>query len=164
MIQISQNNDVYEIRSKYDPTFIEIIKSIPGRRWLPDPKVWTIPLDKLGFLLNAVVGTDYEDALQINSQEYLGVNQTFDKTKTIPDVDISKVKFYVEDGKELYQHQKDTMKYALYRDQTGRHSGFLLGDQPGLGKTLSVMNLALHRKLTRKDKHCLVICCINTAK
>lgn len=164
MIQISQNNDVYEIRSKYDPTFIEIIKSIPGRRWLLDPKVWTIPLDKLGFLLNAVVGTDYEDALQINSQEYLGVNQTFDKTKTIPDVDISKVKFYVEDGKELYQHQKDTMKYALYRDQTGRHSGFLLGDQPGLGKTLSVMNLALHRKLTRKDKHCLVICCINTAK
>lgn len=164
MIQISQNNDVYEIRSKYDPTFIEIIKSIPGRRWLPDPKVWTIPLDKLGFLLNAVVGTDYEDALQINSQEYLGVNQTFDKTKTIPDVDISKVKFYVEDGKELYQHQKDTMKYAIYRDQTGRHSGFLLGDQPGLGKTLSVMNLALHRKLTRKDKHCLVICCINTAK
>lgn len=164
MIQISQNNDVYEIRSKYDPTFIEIIKSIPGRRWLPDPKVWTIPLDKLGFLLNAVVGTDYEDALQINSQEYLGVNQTFDKTKTIPDVDVSKVKFYVEDGKELYQHQKDTMKYALYRDQTGRHSGFLLGDQPGLGKTLSVMNLALHRKLTRKDKHCLVICCINTAK
>lgn len=164
MIQISQNNDVYEIRSKYDPTFIEIIKSIPGRRWLPDPNVWTIPLDKLGFLLNAVVGTDYEDALQINSQEYLGVNQTFDKTKTIPDVDISKVKFYVEDGKELYQHQKDTMKYALYRDQTGRHSGFLLGDQPGLGKTLSVMNLALHRKLTRKDKHCLVICCINTAK
>lgn len=164
MIQISQNNDVYEIRSKYDPTFIEIIKSIPGRRWLPNSKVWTIPLDKLGFLLNAVVGTDYEDALQIDSNEYLGVNQTFDKTKTIPDVDISKVKFYVEDGKELYQHQKDTMKYALYRDQTGRHSGFLLGDQPGLGKTLSVMNLALHRKLTRKDKHCLVICCINTAK
>lgn len=164
MIQVTQNNDVYEIRSKYDPNFIEIIKSIPGRRWLPDPKVWTIPLDKLGFLLNAVVGTDYEDALQIDSKEYLGVNQTFDKTKTIPDVDISKVKFYVEDGKELYQHQKDTMKYALYRDQTGRHSGFLLGDQPGLGKTLSVMNLALYRKLTRKYKHCLVICCINTAK
>lgn len=164
MIQILQNNDVYEIRSKYDPTFIEIIKSIPGRRWLPNPKVWTIPLDKLGFLINAVVGTDYEDALQINSQEHLGVNQTFDKTETIPDVDISKVKFYVEDGKELYQHQKDTMKYALCRDQIGRHSGFLLGDQPGLGKTLSVMNLALHRKLTRKDKHCLVICCINTAK
>lgn len=164
MIQISQNSDVYEIRSKYDPVFIEIIKSIPGRKWIPEQKIWTIPLDKLGFLINAVVGTDYEDALQINSQEHLGVNQTFDKTETIPDVDISKVKFYVEDGKELYQHQKDTMKYALYRDQTGRHSGFLLGDQPGLGKTLSVMNLALHRKLTRKDKHCLVICCINTAK
>lgn len=164
MIQISQNNNVYEIRSKYDPVFIEIIKSIPGRKWIPEQKIWTIPLDKLGFLINAVVGTDYEDALQINSQEYLGVNQTFDKTGTVPDVDISKVKFYVEDGNELYQHQKDTMKYALYRDQTGRHSGFLLGDQPGLGKTLSVMNLALHRKLTRKDKHCLVICCINTAK
>lgn len=141
MIQISQNNNVYEIRSKYDPTFIEIIKSIPGRRWLPEPKVWTIPLDKLGFLMNAVVGTDYEDTLQINSQEYLGVNQTFDKTKTIPDVDISKVKFYVEDGKELYQHQKDTMKYALYRDQTGRHSGFLLGDQPGLGKAVTLDTL-----------------------
>lgn len=164
MIQVTQNNDVYEIRSKYDPNFIEIIKSISGRRWVPEQKMWTIPKDKLGFLMNAVVGTDYENTLQIDSQEYLGVNQTFDNTKTIPDVDISNVKFYVEEGKELYQHQKDTMKYALYRDQTGRHSGFLLGDQPGLGKTLSVMNLALHRKLTRKDKHCLVICCINTAK
>ena len=164
MIQVTQNNDVYEIRSKYDPNFIEIIKSISGRRWVPEQKMWTIPKDKLGFLMNAVVGTDYENTLQIDSQEYLGANQTFDNTKTIPDVDISNVKFYVEAGKELYQHQKDTMKYALYRDQTGRHSGFLLGDQPGLGKTLSVMNLALHRKLTRKDKHCLVICCINTAK
>ena len=164
MIQVKHNNDRYEIRSKYDPVFIEIIKSIPGRRWVPQSKVWTIPADKLGFLLNSVVGTEYETMLQIESNEYLGVNQTLDTTKVIPDVDISNVKFYVEDGKQLYQHQKDTMKYVLSRDASGYCSGFVLCDQPGLGKTLSVMNLALHRKATRHYQHCLVICCINTAK
>lgn len=164
MIQVTQNKDVYEIRSRYDPSFIEIIKSVPGRRWLPQDKIWTIPLDKLGFLMNAVIGTDYESMLHIDSQEYLGVNQTLDNTRVIPDVDISKVKFYVEDGKQLYEHQKDTMRYSIDRHNHKQHSGFLLGDEPGLGKTLSVMNLALHKKATEKAKHCLVICCINTAK
>lgn len=164
MIQIVQNNDVYEIRFKYDPTFINIIKSISGRRWHPEYKLWTIPKDKLGFLLNAVVGTEYEHIIRIQSDEYLGVNETLDATVQIPDVNIDNIKLYVENGKELYQHQKDTLKYALHRYSKGNTSGFLLGDEPGLGKTLSVINLAMHRKNKMSGKHCLIVCCINTAK
>lgn len=164
MIQVTQNGDVYEIRSKYDPKFIEIIKNVSGRRWLPESKCWTIPLDKLGFLMNAVVGTDYQDALSIQSNENIDVNATLDQTVEIPDIDISGIKLYVEEGSELYNHQKDTLRYAIARDRMKKNSGFLLGDQPGLGKTLSLINLAMYRKATRKDKHCLVICCVNTAK
>lgn len=164
MILVSQNADVYEIRSPYDPNFINIVKSIGGRKWNPDKKFWSIPTDKLGFLIKAIEGTPYEAQMTIQSDESLGVNEDVPKTSKIPDVDISELKLHVAEGSYLFEHQKDMIRYALYRYSNVSKSGFLLGDQPGCGKTLEVMNWALVQKQQSNYKHCLIICCINSSK
>ena len=61
MIRVYQNGEVYEVSFKYDPTLVNIIKQVPGKQWLPKSKLWTIPVDRLGFLLNQLKGTMYEE-------------------------------------------------------------------------------------------------------
>lgn len=55
MISISiTDNYEAKIRSKYDSTVVEIIKLIPGRRWDPDAKLWTIPPEYANALARAL--------------------------------------------------------------------------------------------------------------
>lgn len=164
MITISQNAELYEISSKYDPNLISIIKSIPGRKWVPENKIWTIPSDKLGWLLAAFRGTVYASDLNIISDEHLNEDRSLDSTRIIPETDISKVPLYVASGHNLYKHQIDFMKFAIDRQNHGNMNGFLLCDDPGAGKTLQAMNLAMYNKQYNNFKHCLIICCVNTSK
>lgn len=162
MIHVIQNGDVYELTFKYDELLISYIKNVPGRQWVPATKRWTIPKEHLGWFLNQIKGTMYENAVKIQSEEHLNENATLDSTKAgdIPDIDISDVDIHVVAGGKLYNHQLDFLKYAKGRN--GR--GFILGDEMGLGKTLEVMNYALYQRKVQGYKHCLIICCVNSAK
>lgn len=164
MITVVQENNIYIIRFPYNPEIIQLVKNVPGRAWNAEKKYWTIPIDRLGFLINQLKGTPYEGDIKIYTNEQIGENDTLDATVVIPDVDISKVKFAVAKGSEFFPHQKDFMKYAIDRQKRGLTSGFILADQPGLGKTMQTMNLALYNRKYNKLKHCLVICCVNSAK
>lgn len=57
-----------------------------------------------------------------------------------------------------YSHQVDGLKYGI------EHNKFLLGDEQGLGKTRSLIELACHNKINRGYKHCLIICGVNGLK
>ena len=164
MINIVQNEDKYEISFRYDPYVIDIVKSVPGRRWNPDRKLWTISRDKLGWLLSRFEGTIYESNLNIQSNESLNVNRSIDVTSEIPEVDISDVPFYVKEGATPYPHQLDFMKWAIDRQRRGNMKGFLLADEQGLAKSAESMNLALYNRANNNFKHCLIICCINGSK
>ena len=165
MIKIVQNNEVYEVSFQYDINIVELIKNVPGKCWHPESKIWTIAADKLGFFLNQLKGTRYENDVQIISQEHIDENASLDATTKIPDVDISKVKLYCKEGCSLYSHQLDFMKWALHRQFVQKNmKGFILADSPGLGKTLETTNLALYNKRNFKFKHCLIVCCVNSAK
>jgi len=131
MIAVVQNDDVYELKFRYDVQFIEILKQVPGRTWVPDKKVWTIPKDRLGFLVNQVRGTNYENSLDIHSDEEININSTVDSTLKIPDIDISRIPMYVKEGSELYSHQIDFMKFAIDRQLRGNMRGFILADEQG---------------------------------
>lgn len=159
-----QNQIVYEVSFPYDPNLVEMIKTVPGRRWVQSSKFWTIPANNLGFLLNQLKGTRYEPQVRVTSWEALNVNATLDATQQIPDVDISNIPFYVKEGSKPFAHQLDTLRYYIGRHESNKHAGFILGDEPGLGKTLSVINTAIYAKNRYKYKHCLVICCVNSAK
>lgn len=164
MISIIQNNDVYELRFPYDAVLVDKIRNIPGRRWVPDSKMWTLPLDKLGFFINAIAGTPYEHQLNIKSDEQINVNASYNVSASIPEVDISSIHYYVKEGCKPFQHQLDTLKFDIDRHARGVHSGFLLCDSMGTGKSCTVINIGTYAKEHRNSKHCLVICCVNTAK
>lgn len=163
-INVIQQGDIYQVIFSYDPIFVDIVKTIPGRRWIPDKKHWTIPEDKLGFLLATIRGTDYEQNIKVYSTEHIDENASLDATSYIPDIDISWWSFFVEKGSKPYAHQLDFMRYAIDRHNRGKHSGFILCDEQGLGKSIEGMNLALYGKIYRSYKHCLVICCVNSGK
>lgn len=131
MILVKQQGNVYFIKFKYDPEIIELIKQVPGRRWEPDSKVWTIPSDRLGFLIAQFKATRFENELKIESNEHLNENADIGTTNAIPQWDLTDVKFYVEEGKKPFSHQLDAMKYYLWRIHNGYNSGFLLADEPG---------------------------------
>ena len=164
MITAVQNQDLYIIRFQYDPVLVQLVKNVPGRLYVPDHKYWTIPVDKLGFLINQIKGTPYESLFKVYSAESINENATLDATKEIPDIDLSKVPLYVQEGQHLFQHQLDFMKYAIDRHQRGFTDGFILADEMGLGKTVEGMNLALYNKKFNKVKHCLIVACVNSAK
>lgn len=166
MITAVQKQDIYEIRFKYNPDILQLVKNVPGRQYVPEQKYWTIPVDRIGFLIEQFKNTPYSDQLKIYSAEHIYENATLDATNTatIPDIDLSKIPLYVQEGKYLFQHQKDFMKFAIDRQKRGLYSGFLLADEQGLGKTIEGMNLALYNKKYNKIKHCLIIACVNSAK
>lgn len=160
--QLPEGN--YAIKFPYDAMLIDLIKQIPGRRWEPDKKLWTVPNDKLGWVIRLIEDAGRRDEIRILSDEELGVNSTLDATMDIPNIDVSNVPFYVKEGATPYKHQIEFMKWALYRQSMGDKSGFLLADEPGLGKTAEVCSLALYNKHNLGYKHCLIVCCINSAK
>lgn len=131
MILVKQEGNLYTIRFKYNVEIIALIKQIPGRQWDPNNRYWSIPLDKLGFMIAQFKATPFESELKIESNEHLNENSDIEQTREIPDWDLSDVHFYVEDGLQLFNHQKDCMKYYLWRRNNGYHSGFLLADEPG---------------------------------
>lgn len=161
---VVQNGEVYEITFKYDPNLVSLVKQVAGRRWNPTRKLWTIPRNKLGFLLNILNNTPYASSVHIESEEDINVNATLDVTAQIPDIDVSKIHFYIKEGARPYKHQLDFLKYAIDRQRRGLKSGFILGDDPGLGKTIQAANLAIYNKQLYNYKHCLIICCINSSK
>lgn len=164
LIFFTQRNNLYEIKFMYNADIVAAIKTVPSRQWVPESKIWTIHKDYLGWAIKALDAAGYHDSIRIKSAESLNVNSTLGTTTDIPEVDISNVPTYVEDGKFLYKHQIDFIKYALDRQNRGYNSGFLLADDPGLGKTLQACNLALINKEQKGFKHCLIICCINSSK
>ncbi len=160
MLYAIQEGKSYVLKFKYDPVLINHVKNVPGRKWNPKEKFWTIPSEHLGFLLNELKGTDYEHAIQIQSDENLNENAAIDPTGEIPEVDISDMDQYVQDGFSLYHHQIDFLRYT--KSRLGR--GFILADEQGLGKTLEVMNYALYMRKIYGYRHCLIITCVNSAK
>ena len=164
MINVVEHEDAYRISFPYDFELKELVKATPGRSWNPDEKFWSIPKANLGVLLQNFRGTKFEPLVRIYSNENINIDQTLEPTATIPDIDISDVKTYVKDGGKLYSHQLDFMKYAIDRQNRGIKSGFIVGDEPGAGKTLESINLALYNREKYGFKHCLIICCVNVSK
>ena len=164
MITAVQDKDVYIIHFPYDAEIVRLVKHVPGSWYVPEHKYWTIPVNRLGFFILQLQGTPYENQLKVYSAEHIDENATLDATDEIPDIDLSGIPLYVQDGQHLFNHQLDFMRYAIDRQRNHLTSGFILADSMGLGKTLELMNLALYNRKFNGIKHCLIIVCVNSAK
>lgn len=166
MITAIQMDSIYAIKFDYNIEIIDLVKSIPGRIWHPEEKYWSIPVEKLGFLQRVIATSPYAGQLTIISNENLNQNASVDPTPvaTIPDIDISKIPYYIGEGLKPYKHQLDSLKFAIDRKRKNIRSGFILADEMGVAKTVQVINIALYDKQYEGCEHCLIICCVNSAK
>lgn len=153
MIELSKPNET-EINVKIingDSFYCDLdrIKSIQGRRWNPDLKVWTIPADQLGFL-----------------EQIFYPNEIIWNRDIVPEPEEEKVdadKFHLPKF-EVSLDYLDELKLQLYDFQVigscflADVKKGLLGDEMGLGKTPQAIGAAYKLYRQKKAEKALVIC------
>jgi len=127
---------------RYDKYAVDTIKNLRSgaRCYDPDEKIWEVDYKELG-------------TLKAELPEY---------TFVIENEDIVPAKAEIS---EDYEFKTKPMSHQIAGIQYGLdHSRWLLADDQGLGKTKTVIDLALIRKETNNFKHCLIICGVNSLK
>lgn len=124
------------IKFAYNKEAIEKIKTIEGRRFVPDEKCWEIPRNKLNDLEKIFI----DDRILYKNEDTIKFPVGYDfKTEPLP-------------------HQKEGIVFGL------NHNKYLLADEQGLGKTYQALHVAAIRKYLYRDRYTLIICGINTLK
>lgn len=144
-MDINLRGSVYEISFRYRPAIVDRIKSIEGKRYHPDKKMWTVPTSQRVAL----------EKMVYQIRQFEKVNWGGVQSGTDQDEDIA---YDIPDLPELQTHHKLKIQPYPYQLQ-GIARGlelkrFINADQPGLGKTLqsiATINLA-------DAFPCLVIC------
>ena len=126
----------------FDNYIVQVIRTLPSKYWNADEKIWEVPFNKLGYLIENLPDYDFDITgkyicLEKPSAE---IPEGFN-FKTTP-----------------YEHQIDGFNFGLQYDR------WLLGDEMGLGKTKQVIDIAVAKKLQKGYKHCLIICGVNGLK
>jgi len=126
----------------YDPNLVSIVKTLPKRWYHGDSKEWEVPATDFHLVKKGLKRYSFTYA-NTSEKELEKRHQTLfvapKSCKTTP-----------------YPYQIEGIQFGL------KHDAFLLGDEPGLGKTLQVIQLASFRK--KEINRCLIICGINGLK
>ena len=137
------------IQFPYNKELIEEIKNIPGRTYSPTDKGWIIP-DQFLIMAAEMIRPYYPfvaDTVRDYSTIFTPPSTTIDMTmaKDIDDLDERRSKKVVKEIKDrlqmpydLYPYQEIAVAFLEERDKVSR--GALVGDQPGLGKTIEALS------------------------
>ena len=137
------------IKFPYNKELIEEIKNIPGRTYSPAEKGWIIP-DQFLIMAAEMIQPYYPfiaDTVRDYSTIFTPPATTTEMTmaRDIDDLDTRSSKKAVKDIKDklqipydLYPYQEIAVAFLEERDKTSR--GALVGDQPGLGKTIEALS------------------------
>lgn len=123
---------------KWSQSYVDGMRSLPLRYWIPQKKEWEIPISLVRSLNRF---GEYTELNHLDNEAEQTIELDDSDFKTTP-----------------YQHQKEGVVYGI------EHTSWLLGDQQGLGKTKQMIDLAVWRKRHQGIKHCLIICCVNNLK
>jgi len=140
-IKITAKESLY-LSFSYDPKVVSIVKTLPKRWYHRDSKEWEVPVTDFHLVKNGLKTYSFtyantsEKEIENKHQPSFVMPST---CKTTP-----------------YPYQIEGIQFGL------THDAFLLGDEPGLGKTLQVIQLAAFRK--KEINRCLIICGINGLK
>ena len=137
------------IKFPYNKELIEEIKNIPGRTYSPTDKGWIIP-DQFLIMAAELIQPYYPfvaDTVRDYSTIFTPPSTTIDMTmaKDIDDLDERRSKKVVKEIKDrlqmpydLYPYQEIAVAFLEERDKVSK--GALVGDQPGLGKTIEALS------------------------
>lgn len=131
------------IRFEYDPDAVEKVKAIPGRRWNADEKFWWVivtPEVQPHLLeLRDNFGFKIDPAFELPKESFRGENLL--DTEWNPPEGVLKEK--------LYPYQRAGVEWGLKRiarsegkNADEQQRGFIIADEPGVGKTAQAIALA----------------------
>lgn len=118
MVEIQVKDGELFVKSEYDKNIVSFMRSRPKRFWNTVTRQWVIPESDLPLLLQVLV--DYEYNVTYNNTN----EQNSEILNNIPD--------WYEFKTNPFQHQIEGVNYGL------QHPKYLLADEPGLGKALSL--------------------------
>jgi len=136
------------VKFPYNKELIEEIKQIPGRKYDPNEKGWDIP-DQFLPMAATMVQDYYPNIADIIRDFYTITNPKPDlgnisSAKDIDELDVKYSQKAVQDVKDrlrtpydLYAYQEIAVAFLESRIQDSK--GALIGDQPGLGKTIETL-------------------------
>lgn len=133
---ITKTEQHFRISFKYNPRLIEAVRSLPDRRFDGAQKCWVVPVQ-------------YSDAVQKFATHYgfrFGGEEAEEKVGVLPPPPYLTAKLPLKI--EPFDYQNEGIAYGLNKKR------FILGDQPGLGKTLQSIGIVVGAN----QFPCLVIC------
>lgn len=150
----NKNSNRIVLYHPYDIRYIEFVKTIPGKWWEPDLKVWTLPnqrkiIDKFAELISR-----FEMELDSSLQDSVFCDFILSEDELIK----SPISLSEEKSSQLLSILKTKRKPREYQlagvDQMFQWKSVLNGDDMGLGKTgQAIMTVELTQSFP-----CLVIC------
>ena len=140
----NESNSLF-ISFPYDTNIINIIREFPTRFWNNDAKEWEVPIKYFETLLQKFQNYD----IQINCSDAKLLSPEIKEVVSCPNF-----KFKTQP----FNHQIEAFNYGLNNNR------WLLGDEQGLGKTKTVIDIAVAKKELLGYKHCLIICGVNGLK
>lgn len=120
--------EIGEIIMGFDRDAVPLIKSLPGARWNPDNKLWTV----------SVIPRDLPRVIEVCDQLKLDIPESLRASLNAGTVDSNKARARAEaarrhDGKTLFEFQKDGVVFLALHDHA------LLADDMGLGKSVQAL-------------------------
>lgn len=141
LVEIIVDEGNLHIKTEYSPDVVKFMRSRPVRHWDTIKREWTLPESDLEIALELFVNLGFEYNLTYMKPEIVN---------NIPD--------WYEFKTKPFEHQKEAVSFGL------KHPKFLLADEPGCGKTKSVLDLAEILKKEGNVKHVLIVPCVNGLK
>jgi SWI/SNF-related matrix-associated actin-dependent regulator 1 of chromatin subfamily A len=131
----------FELSFTYNPRIIADVKAIPGHRWNPVDKVWTIPFTEehsVNWLLKKYGG-----------QASAPVPEEVGEIPPLPELSEEHRQIIEQKlSRTLFKFQNNGVAYTLEKKQV------IIGDEPGLGKTTQ----AIAAIVAANAFPCLIIC------
>lgn len=128
------------VTTEYNPKVIETLKTCDCYSYDKKTHIWEIPIINLSRVLDEL--TYYDDI----------------ELKLLKESEPKHVNRVVEYKTQPFQYQIEGIEYGLQKDK------WLLLDAPGLGKTMSMIDLAEELHAQKNIEHCLIICGVNSLK
>lgn len=132
----------------YNADIVRIIKELPTRYYDRDAREWEVPIKAVDLLTDTL--EDYNLKYDL---DYLELERVMNPNET-KRVEYDDFSFKTKP----FKHQLEAFNYGLNNDK------WLLGDEQGLGKTKTVIDIAVAKKELCGYKHCLIICGVNGLK
>lgn len=149
MKQVVCKDDILYISFPYDPETVAQVKTLHGRKWNAESKMWSAPVTLTTFQKLKSWGFSFHIESSTVLQKLIDDGEKTLKKASLPSINVRGVK------RPLLLYQKEFVAHA--EAAKGRT---ILGDQQGLGKTASQLAWAQYRQ----DIRPVIVVCPSNAK